>query len=204
MEEAAGTLRALRMTGLKPAGYVTAWPDFVLDPSDADGAELARVRRGPPTPDAITRMDESLQWLHWLEADQSRLVWLHAEGLPRKMICAKVGMSSAKAWRSWSAALMTIASAINANKKSKPSQEEVFWQECQRAGNASAAYRIAFPCAGLTNDVVHARARRLVKKCRTDAVLHCKQPSTDENRRQTTGRTDENRRNMPTGKQIIS
>ncbi|MBF0460856.1 MAG: hypothetical protein HQL87_05610 [Magnetococcales bacterium] len=173
MEEAVRTLRALRISGLKPRGYVSSWPDVVLDPNEAFGREDGEFRASPPTPEAITKMDEALQWLCWLEPDLARLVWMHAEGVPRKTICAKVGMSRAKAWRSWAAALMTIASAINVGQtlRSDGNVEDVFLREYRRTGNASAAYKLAFQCDGLTSDAIQARARRLMRKHQSDGQL---------------------------------
>ncbi|MEO5364373.1 MAG: DUF6362 family protein [Magnetococcus sp. DMHC-8] len=167
MEEAARTLHLLRVSGLKPRGYVSSWPDVVLDPDEALGRDEAELRATPPTPEAITRMDEALQWLCWLEPDQARLVWMHAEGVPRKTICAKVGMSRAKAWRSWAAALMTIASAINTSRRAMPSdesKEDVFRREYLRTGNATDAYRQAFSTQGLSDIALRSRAFRLAKK----------------------------------------
>ena len=167
MEEAVRTLRLLRISGLKPRGYVSSWPDVVIDLADASGQDEVKLRLDPPTPEAITRMDETLQWLCWLEPDQARLVWMHAEGVPRKTICAKVGMSRAKAWRSWAAALMTIASAMNASSRahhSDESKEDVFRREYLRTGNASAAYRDAFGVEGLSQVTLKQRAARLARK----------------------------------------
>ena len=170
MEEAVRTLRTLRVTGLKPMGYGSNWPDVIHDPNEAFGWNNVEVQPGPPAPDAITRMDESLQWLHWLEPDQARLVWLYADDIPRKMVCARVGMSLSKAWRVWSAAIMIIISMLNKNIKvvqSKENKEDVFLREYRRTGNASAAYRLAFPCKGLSDNVIHARARRLARKSKS-------------------------------------
>ncbi len=173
MAEAARTLRALRVKGLKPTGYGNSWPDIVYDPIETDGWDDAKVSRGPPTPDAITRMDESLNWLHWLEPDQKRLVWMHADGRPRKMIYASVGMSRMKAWRVWMASLMIIASMINAKKSAsmglnvRPNngKDGVFLLEYQRIRNASEAYRLAFPeeSAGLDRKALCERARRKLR-----------------------------------------
>jgi hypothetical protein len=195
MEEAARTLRLLRVSGLKPRGYVSSWPDVVLGPDEAYGQDEVELRAGPPTPDAITRMDEALQWLCWLEPDQARLIWLHAEGMPRKMICAKVGMSRMMAWRVWMAALMTIASMVNINRKpvepkqeihSGDSKDGVFLVEYERNGNASAAYRVAFQCDRLTNDAVQARARRLLRKYQSDGQRSPQSSTTVANRYRTT------------------
>ena len=183
MEEAVRTLRLLHISGLKPRGYVSSWPDVVPGPDDVLGRADDEFRAGPPAPEAITRMDEALQWLCWLEPDQARLVWMHAEGVPRKTICSKVGMSRAKAWRSWAAALMTIASAINASRRAMPSdesKEELFFREYLQTGNASAAYRAVFPCNGLPNDIIHDRSRRLVKKQQTGSKASTQTVSTGE------------------------
>ena len=78
---------------------------------------------------------------------------------------------------------MTIASAINASKRamqSDESKEDVFRREHIRTGNASAAYRLAFSCDGLTNDVIHARAKRLARKQQTDGCSFAKTIKTDE------------------------
>ncbi len=181
--EASRTLRALRMAGLKPAGYTSSWPDVVIDPNDLQGCDHAKVPRLSPTPEAITRMDESLLWLRWLKPEQARVVWLYAEDVPRKILCARVGMSQSKAGRVREIALSVIASMLNQTQKtlqSKVDREEVFVQEYRQTGNASAAYRVAYPCDGLTNDVVHDRARRLAKKYRTGADFPQKRDSTGE------------------------
>ncbi|MBF0341098.1 MAG: hypothetical protein HQL95_09090 [Magnetococcales bacterium] len=112
LEEAARTLRVLRVTGLKPLGYGSTWPDVVHDPNEAFGWNATEIRLGPPTPESITRMDEALNWLRWLEPDQMRLVWLHAEGVPRKVITNNLGVSRVTAWRLWMSALMIITSRL--------------------------------------------------------------------------------------------
>ncbi|MBF0401657.1 MAG: hypothetical protein HQL90_12935 [Magnetococcales bacterium] len=171
MEEAVRTLRLLRISGLKPRGYASSWPEVVPGPDEALGRVDDEFRAGPPTPEDITKMDEALQWLCWLEPDQARLVWMHAEGVPRKTICAKVGMSRAKAWRSWAAALMTIASAVNIGKTRRPdgNANDAFFREYRRTGNASAAYRLAFPddVVGLDRKALCERARRKLKANQT-------------------------------------
>ncbi|MEO5346862.1 MAG: DUF6362 family protein [Magnetococcus sp. YQC-9] len=113
MAEAANTLRRLKVSGLKPQGYGNSWPDIVHEFSEAYGYNELVVRLGPPAADAITRMDEAMAWLHWLEPDQVRLVWLYAEDVPRKIISAKIGISRAAVWRAWASALTVIATCLN-------------------------------------------------------------------------------------------
>ncbi len=124
-EEAARTLR--RLPGVRVPGYFSTWPAVVRAAAEAYGYENAGAPiRIAPTPQAITRMEETFTWLTWLsEADDMRIVWLRAEGVRWKPICWRVGVSRATAWRRWAAAMITIANRHNASLRqpaSKPSQ----------------------------------------------------------------------------------
>ena len=87
------------------------------------------MRLGPPAPDAIDRMDEALAWLHWLEADEVRLVWLRAEGVRWKSIAHRFGMDRSTAWRHWTAALIKIAARLNGMRATKTLQQNGLRQE---------------------------------------------------------------------------
>ncbi|MBF0286010.1 MAG: helix-turn-helix domain-containing protein [Magnetococcales bacterium] len=116
LEEAAATLRLL--PGDSPRGYVSFWPDVVHAKKDAYGCNDPDPPRLLPSPAEITRMDEALEWLQWLERDQVQIVWLHAEKVPRKIICAQYRTSRWTMWRKWSAYLLIIANQLNkANRK---------------------------------------------------------------------------------------
>ena len=114
LEEAADTLR--RLPAVRVQGYFSTWPAVVRDFWEAFGWHDAEVRLGPPTPRAIDRMDETLQWLRWLEADETRLVWLRAEGVRWKLISARFGVGRTTAWYRWSGALAKIAAGLNAGR----------------------------------------------------------------------------------------
>jgi hypothetical protein len=109
-EEAARTLR--RLPGVRVPGYFNAWPQIVRNVHEAFGWEPARSPRIPPTPDAISRMEECLTWLAFLEPDDARIVWLRAEGVRWKPICWRLGISRATAWRRWAAALITVSRRV--------------------------------------------------------------------------------------------
>lgn len=96
----------------KVLGFFGTWPPVVRDFWEAFGWEEARIRRGPPQPGAIDRMDEVMIWLTWLEADDARIVWLRACRTPWKLITWRFGMSRTTAWRNWVAALLTIAARL--------------------------------------------------------------------------------------------
>lgn len=112
VEEAADTLR--RLPAVKVQGYFSTWPEVVRDFWDAYGWHDAEVRPGPPLPRAIDRMDETLCWLRWLDPDETRLVWLRAEGVRWKLICARFGVGRTTAWHRWESALAKIAIRLNA------------------------------------------------------------------------------------------
>ena len=122
LEEAAQTLR--RLPPVKVRGYISAWPPTIRDFWEAFGWNAVEVRLGPPAPDAIDRMDESLAWLHVLEADEVRLVWLRAENVRWKNISHRFGMDRSTAWRHWTCALIKIAAHLNGRHATKTSQQE--------------------------------------------------------------------------------
>jgi len=110
LEEAADTLR--RLPPVRVQGYASTWPAVIRDVHEAYGWEEARMRLGPPAPDAIDRMDEALGWLGWLEPDEVRLVWARAQRARWRVICARLGVSRQTAWQRWVAALATIAQRL--------------------------------------------------------------------------------------------
>ncbi|MFY9734996.1 MAG: DUF6362 family protein [Rhodoplanes sp.] len=68
----------------------------------------------PPSPAAISRMEEALGWLRWLKPEQAKLVWSRAEGTPWKLICWRFGIARATAHRRWQCGLSLIACRLNA------------------------------------------------------------------------------------------
>ena len=112
LEEAASTLRRLPVIGLKPKEYGSAWPVVIHDVMEAYGDEPI-IRLGPPPADAISRMDEVMEWLLWLEPEQVRLVWLRASRTPWKMIMRCFGIARSTASTRWETAIMQIAAILN-------------------------------------------------------------------------------------------
>jgi hypothetical protein len=91
-------------------GFYSLWP---LTPEVPDG-DGVRARPATAPPEAIDRMDETLQWLCWLEPGERRIVWLRAEGLPWKRITYRFGIGRTTAWQRWTIALLKIATRLNA------------------------------------------------------------------------------------------
>ena len=111
IEEAADTLRRLPEERMRTAR--SAWPPIIRDFWEMYGTEPARLRLGPPSAAAIDRMDQALEWLRWLEADDARIVWLRACDVRWKAICWRLGADRPSLWRRWVAALALIAARLN-------------------------------------------------------------------------------------------
>lgn len=78
LAEAATTLRRMPMPKHgKPPGFTTAWPDVVYDWL-AFGWYPSRTPHIPPTPWEISRLDETLGWIHLLTRDQRLILWARA------------------------------------------------------------------------------------------------------------------------------
>ena len=113
LAEAADVLARLPEARLR--GHYSLWPPVVRSARAAlGGGGRARMRPIPPAPEAIDRMDAALAWLGWLEPDEARLVWLRAEGVPRKPITGRLGVGRTTAWQRWTVALLKVATRLNA------------------------------------------------------------------------------------------
>jgi hypothetical protein len=112
-EEAAQTLRRVRVLG-GARGYGSSWPEVVRSAHAAYGYDEGRPMRLVPGPAAISRMEETFDWLRLVEPEDARIIWLRAEGVRWRQICIRAGCARATAWRRWVAALQTIANRLNA------------------------------------------------------------------------------------------
>ncbi len=113
LEEAAETMQRLPMTGLKPTGHISSWPPILREFYEAYGYDDVQVRLGPPSPEAITRMDEVMEWLRWLEPNDVRLLWLRAERVRWKLIQQRFGKARSTLAAHWKAALFQIVAILN-------------------------------------------------------------------------------------------
>jgi hypothetical protein len=86
LAEAADALRRLTMNGIRPGAMRSNWPDIVQRAEEAYGWTAERVRPPRPSPAQITRMDEAIGWLLWLDAEERKLVWARSMGLSWRKI----------------------------------------------------------------------------------------------------------------------
>jgi uncharacterized protein DUF6362 len=105
--EAADVMK--RLPNVRVPGHFNTWPAMMAEFADLIGREPERLRRGPPAPDAISRMDEAIGWLRWLEPAEAKIVWLRASGVRWKEICWKVGLARTAANQRWLYALCVMA-----------------------------------------------------------------------------------------------
>nr|BDD46857.1 hypothetical protein 21 [bacterium] len=110
-EEAVMTLR--RLPPVKVRGYFNAWPQVIHDVYELLQQEPDDFRLGSPSPSAITRMEETFDWIMWVSIEERKLIWLRAERVPWKLICRQLGVSRNTAWRHWVAALLKITHKLS-------------------------------------------------------------------------------------------
>ena len=78
--EAADVLKQL--PGLRNQGYFSTWPEIRRSLKELAPAMPTPMRRPPPSPSAISRMEEAITWNRFLERDDAHLMWARAEGTP--------------------------------------------------------------------------------------------------------------------------
>ena len=109
--EAVDTLKRLPTKGMQKS--VTRWPEFVRASHEACGYGDARLRLAPASPEAISRLDETLAWLRLLPRDAQKILWCRANGLSWRRIAGFAGKSpnTCRAW--YVAALQHIAETVS-------------------------------------------------------------------------------------------
>jgi hypothetical protein len=111
LAEAADVLK--RLPEPRVQGYYVLRPRIVHELGDLVRQEPPRHARLAPTPDAISRMDETLTWTIGLAPIDAKIVWLRAAGERWKVICWKAGLARAAAHEHWRYALCVIALRLN-------------------------------------------------------------------------------------------
>ena len=110
-EEAFRTLR--KLPPVKARGYISAWPAILRSPK-----EIARMEPEPmrvwPSAAAITRLEQTFDWVLWIEEAERKLVWSRAARVPWKQISGALGCDRTTAWRRWQIAPTKIAARVNA------------------------------------------------------------------------------------------
>jgi hypothetical protein len=106
LKEAAEALKRLPEEKLQ---YLKAnWPETIPVWSD-----YGDEKSSPPSLEAVNQMDEAINWLHWLEPDETKLAWAVASGVNRKVIGASLGVHRSTIWREWTDIISKLTAIIN-------------------------------------------------------------------------------------------
>jgi hypothetical protein len=115
LEEAAETLRRMRMHGIWPAKHRTAWPEMLQDFWEI--WRFGRIEDGPPpppAPGAIDRMDEALVWVAmFVPANKRRILWARAFRFSWRRIGRRIGKGHETVRRAHRQALLALAEELN-------------------------------------------------------------------------------------------
>ncbi len=122
-------------------GYFSTWPAVLLEFSDLVGQEPPRMKRPWPSPAAISRMEETLDWPKLLDPLDARILWLRAAGERWKTICWKVGLQRAAAHQHWLYGLCVLAWKLNGRHvPSRRSKRHVIEMVRGKSGNRGPSY----------------------------------------------------------------
>ncbi|MGH1471594.1 MAG: DUF6362 family protein [Cellvibrionaceae bacterium] len=108
-EECVSTLR--KLPGERSLGYVSYWPEIKYDRRELARQEVQTIRLRP-TPDQITRMEETLSWITFVNHGERNLIWLRAYRTPWRVISRETGFPRTSAQRYWQGALIKIAERL--------------------------------------------------------------------------------------------
>ena len=114
--EAISTLKKLPSVKLRE--YFSIWPDIIYTPNEMIFQEKKLIRV-LATPEAITRLDQTFEWMTWINMEERKLIWKRAAKIGWKTICWDLGCDRSTAWRKWLVACNKIASRLNAKQNSR-------------------------------------------------------------------------------------
>lgn len=110
LAEAAWVLKQLPEPRL--SGYFSTWPAVLHSFADKVGQE-PRPMRILPSPQAIDRMEETLNWTADLDPIDGKIIWLRAYGTRWKDVCWTVGLQRSAANQHWLYGLSVISLRLN-------------------------------------------------------------------------------------------
>lgn len=128
--EAADVLKRLPDHGVR--GHFNTWPSITYEFSDFVG-QTPSLKRPPPSPESISRMEETLDWVSGLDPKDAKIVWLRASGVRWKAICGVAGLKRSACDERWIYALCMIAEKLNGRSVPKTfSRRRVIMQHRMR------------------------------------------------------------------------
>ena len=93
-------------------GYYNLWPDIKYSK-----IELLMQTPGPlrlqALPEDISRMEETLQWIIWVDIPERKMIWKRAAGVPWKAIMQETNLGRTTLWTQYKLALSQIAERLD-------------------------------------------------------------------------------------------
>lgn len=118
-EDAAYTLK--RLPPVRVQGYFSTWPAIVRTVAEQLAEDRLPMRLGPPSAEAVARMEETIQWIFFLDDElERRLVWLRAARVPWKPIVDRLGYCRTTLHYRYRVAIYTITIRVNLAQRSVP------------------------------------------------------------------------------------
>ena len=75
------------------------------------------LRLGPPSAEAISRMEATIDWIFLLDTEEERrIIWLRAARVPWRPICYQLGCKRTTAHHKHKMALSKIVTRLNAKR----------------------------------------------------------------------------------------
>lgn len=110
-EEAVYTLS--KLPDFKVPGYFSTWPEIEYTPNERM-MQMKFPSRPMATPDQVTRLEQTFDWMPWITVEERKLIWKRANRIGWKTISWQFGCDRTTAWRKWSIGLEKIAARLNA------------------------------------------------------------------------------------------
>lgn len=104
----------ITLTRLPPAvtqGYHNFWPDIRYSKIELLMQKSGSVRQSL-LPADISKMEEALQWIVWVDIPARKLIWKRAAGVPWKAIISETRRSRTTLWTEYKLALSQIAERL--------------------------------------------------------------------------------------------
>lgn len=114
LKEAAETSR--RMPPVRAQGYWTSWPEIIYSPNELMSQE-PKYRRQPPTPEEISRLYQTFEWMPWVNTEERKIIGLRAKKVLWKTIAAKFKCHRSTVEHKWRVGLNKIAMRLNEQKQ---------------------------------------------------------------------------------------
>ena len=103
-----------RLPEFKVPGYFNTWPDFVRTRVEKMLAlQEKRSKLPPPSPRAISRLDEVCEWIAWPDVDERKIIWARSAGVKWKEIQWEMEFGKTKARTIWEHGLDVIVINLN-------------------------------------------------------------------------------------------